>query len=236
MSRFSMRRTASVVAATALVAGGMSLGAGTAAAAPEGSCDTNNLTVSKKVLNDGEVAPGGEVRVRTVFSVTGHPERFLNKLVDVHPAGFSYVRGTATVDAWTLLSGQKTKDVEPSVQASANTITVSDAGYLLSSTGNKTVTFEATYLAPKDAKVGAEHAFGSKFDVSLFETTQVCDDMATVKIREKNIVEGATSGSADLGFGSADTEGGSGSAGSSVITDPAGFIGSIIGSALKSAS
>lgn len=227
MSRYSMRRTASVVAATALVVGGMSLGVGSAAAAPEGSCNADNVLVSKKVLDGGEVAAGGKVTVRTVFSVTAAPARFLTKIVDVHPAGFSFVNGTASVNG---------KDVTAAVDAAGNAISYTHIGLPISKIANDTVTFEATYLAPDGAKVGTEHAFGSKFDVSFFETTQVCNDVATVKIRGKNLVEGATSGSADLGFGSADTEGGSGSAGSAVITDPAGFIGSIIGSALKSAS
>ncbi|TQF74573.1 hypothetical protein FK531_00180 [Rhodococcus spelaei] len=237
MSRFSLRCAASVAAATALVVGGMSLGAGTAVAAPEGSCTKSNVLISKKVLNGGEVAPGGEVRIRTVFSVSSGIDRMINKVTDFHPEGFSYVKDSATLDTWHLIGlAQKTESVTPAPNATDNSISVSNgAGWSVSTTGNKTVTLEASYLAPKDAKVGSEVAVGAGFKSGLLGENK-CDKLATVKIRGKNIVEGATSGSADLGFGSADTEGGSGSAGSSIITDPAGFIGSIIGNVIKSAS
>ncbi|MFC4603944.1 hypothetical protein [Rhodococcus kronopolitis] len=237
MSRPMIRRTASVVAAAALVAGGMSLGAGTAAAKPEGSCTVKNVTVAKKVLNGGEVAPGGKVRIRTVYSVSSGIDRLITKVTDIHPEGFSYVNKSATLDAWHLLGlGQKTESVDPAVDAAGNSVSVSNgAAWSVSTTDNKTLTFEADYLAPKDAKVGSELPVGAGFAAAVLGDNK-CEEMATVTIRNKNIVEGATGGSADLGFGSADTEGGSGSAGSAVITDPAGFIGSIIGSVIKSAS
>jgi len=272
MSRPLSRRVAASVAAAAVIAGGVGLGAGTAVAAPatgslgslgslgsgssaapvsdgvvpqpgksypqEGTGDTSNIRVTKRVVGDGTVAPGQVVTYRTTISTTGHPERYINKITDYHPAGFTYVQGSAKVTAWHAIGGQKTEKVTPQVNANTNSVTVSDAGWLISPTGSKTLTYEVSYLVPRNLTVGNVHNSGVAFDVSLFGSSQNFNPInAWVKIRSQNPGEAAATGSADLGFGSSNPEGGTtGSAGSAIINDPAGFIGDIIGNALKSAS
>lgn len=272
MSRTLSRRVAASVAAAAVLAGGIGLGAGTAIAAPgtgslgslgslgsgsaaapvsdgvvpqpgksypqEGTRDTSNIRVTKRVVGDGTVAPGRVVTYRTTISTTGHPERYINKITDYHPAGFTYVQGSAQVTAWHAIGGQKTEKVTPQVDANNNAVTVTDSGWLISPTGSKTLTFEASYLVPRNVTVGNVHDSGIGFDVSFFQTTQTFNPIgAWVKIRPQNPGEAASTGSADLGFGSSNPEGGTtGSAGSAIINDPAGFIGDIISSVLKSAS
>ncbi len=262
MSRPLSRRIAASVAAAAVVAGGIGLGAGTAFAAPatgslgslgslgssdgvapetypqEATRDTSNIRVTKRVVGDGTVAPGQVVTYRTTISTTGHPERYINKITDYHPAGFTYVQGSAQVTAWHLFGGQTTEKVTPQVDANTNAVTVSDTGWLISPTGSKTLTYEVSYLVPRDVTVGSVHDSGVAFDVSLFGSTQNFNPIgAWVKIRSQNPGEAVSTGSADLGFGSSNPEGGTtGSAGSAIINDPAGFIGDIIGNVLKSAS
>ncbi|WFR72238.1 hypothetical protein P9209_28095 [Prescottella defluvii] len=269
MSRPLSRRVAASVAAAAVLAGGIGLGAGTAIAAPatgslgslgsgsaaapvsdgvvpqpgktypqESTRDTSNVRVTKRVVGDGTVAPGQVVTYRTTISTTGHPERYINKITDYAPAGFTYVQGSAQVTAWHLLGGQKTEKVTPQVDANDNAVTVSDAGWLISPTGSKTLTYEVSYLVPRNVTVGNVHDSGVAFDVSLFGSTQNFNPIgAWVKIRSQNPGEAASTGSADLGFGSSNPEGGTtGSAGSAIIDNPAGFIGDVISRVLSNAS
>ncbi|MGO4204439.1 hypothetical protein AB4Z09_22330 [Rhodococcus sp. TAF43] len=268
MSRTLTRRIAASVAAAAIVVGGVGLGAGTAIAAPstgsagslgssdagpaadgvvpqpgvsypqEGTRDTSNIRVTKRVVGDGTVAPGQIVTYRTTISTTGHPERYINKITDYHPAGFTYVQGSAQVTAWHALGGSKTEKVTPQVNANTNSVTVTDSGWLISPTGSKTVSFEASYLVPRNVTVGNVHNSGVAFDVSFFGSTQNFDPIdAWVKIRSQNPGEAVSTGSADLGFGSSNPEGGAtGSAGSGIINDPAGFIADIISNVFKNGS
>ncbi|GAB2664852.1 hypothetical protein ABI214_09410 [Prescottella soli] len=261
MSRPLSRRVAASVAAAAVLAGGIGLGAGTAFAAPatgslgslgsSGSAGenageypssatktTDNIKVTKEVVG-GSVAPGQKVTYRTTFSLTGHPDRYLAKVIDHHPAGFTYVQGSAKVNAWHLIGGQKTEPVSAVVDAANGTVSVENgAGWALSTTGSKTVTVELQYLVPQDAKVGAHLDSGVSFNVNLFGSTQKFNPIgAYTTIRPQNPGETVTTGSANLGFGSSDGAGGTtGSAGSAIIENPAGFIGDIISNVLKSAS
>ncbi|MFC9789419.1 hypothetical protein [Rhodococcus sp. NPDC127528] len=257
MSRKSMRRTASVVAATALLAGGLTLGAGTAAAAGSadlGSAGTSdpattpaeqkphsatkkadNISVTKQVVGDGTVAPGGKVTYRTTFSVPSGLDRSITKITDFHPAGFEYVEGSAKVNAWSLLNGQQDSKVTPVVNAADNSLTFANAGWRISVIGDATLTLEVTYRVPSSAKVGTALDSGLSFDVFAFATTQKFNPMGVfATVRSANLVEGVTGGSADLGLGSSD--GGSGSAGSAIITDPAGFVADVISGVIKNGS
>jgi fimbrial isopeptide formation D2 family protein len=249
-----MRRTASVAAVAALLAGGLAVGAGTAAAA--GSVDlgssaaaeqqphsatkkADNISVTKQVVGDGTVAPGQKVTYRTTFSVPSGLDRYITKIKDIHPAGFQYVQGTASINAWHLIGGQKTESVSPEVNVEGNYIRVPNpAGWLVSSTGAKTLTFEATYLVPASAKVGDALDSGLAYDVQFWASSQSWDPMGVfVTVRNPNLGEGAASGSADLGLGSSDGEGGTtGSAGSAIIDDPAGFVADVVSGVIGNGS
>jgi fimbrial isopeptide formation D2 family protein len=258
MSRKSMRRAASVVTATALLAGGLLVGAGAATAA--GASDllgggfsaaaaeqkphaatktTSNISVTKQVVGNGKVAPGQKVTYRTTFTVPSGLDRYITKIKDVHPAGFQYVEGSATINAWHLIGGQKTEGVTPEVNIEGNYVQVGNpGGWLISTTGSKTVTFEATYLVPANAQIGAALDSGLGFDVQFFATSQGWDPMGVfATIRTPNLGEGAATGSAGLGLGSSDGEGGTtGSAGSAIIEDPAGFVADVISGVVANGS
>ncbi|WP_251011287.1 hypothetical protein [Rhodococcus erythropolis] len=96
MSRFSMRKTLTAVAIAALATSGLLISTGAAhadTAHPKTSTVTSNqVTITKSVVGDGEVAPGGKLTVRTTVSANGHPDFFVNKFVDRFPAGYTYIR------------------------------------------------------------------------------------------------------------------------------------------------
>lgn len=105
MSRFSMRKTLTGIAIAALATSGLVMTAGTASAdathPSAATVNSSNVRITKSIVGDGEVAPGGKVTVRTVISTTGHPERYVDQFVDRYPATFKYIQGTATVNACT---------------------------------------------------------------------------------------------------------------------------------------
>lgn len=75
---------------------------------------SSNLSITRSIVGDGEVAPGGYVTIRTKVSTTGHPDRYVNKMVDRYPVGLTYKEGSATIDAWHLFAlAQKTESVSP---------------------------------------------------------------------------------------------------------------------------
>ena len=239
MSRFSMRKTLTGIAIAALATSGLVMTAGTASAdathPSAATVNSSNVRITKSIVGDGEVAPGGKVTVRTVISTTGHPERYVDQFVDRYPATFKYIQGTATVNAWHLIGGQKTESVTPSVDTAARTVNVPSTGWLISPTGSKTVTIEAQYLVADDAPIGSYQEMSSSIGISTFNTEQNISGVYA-KIRAKNPGEAAASGSADLGFGSSDGGGGTGSAGSSILDNPAGFISDIISGVLANGS
>ncbi|WP_234036732.1 MULTISPECIES: hypothetical protein [unclassified Rhodococcus (in: high G+C Gram-positive bacteria)] len=240
MSRFSMRKTLTGVAIAALATSGLLISTGAAhadTAHPKTSTVTSNqVTITKSVVGDGEVAPGGKLTVRTTVSANGHPDFFVNKFVDRFPAGYTYIKDSASIDSWHFLGlTQKTEKVSPTVDNAARTVTIPDAGWNVSITGSKTVTFEVSYLVPDNAQPGTYVELPSSIGISLWGTDQNISGVYA-KIRAKNPGEAAASGSADLGFGSSDGEGGTGSAGSSILDNPAGFISDIISGVLANGS
>ncbi|YCN53764.1 hypothetical protein AB9M10_17565 [Rhodococcus erythropolis] len=92
-----------------------------------------------------------------------------------------------------------------------------------------------SYLVPANAQPGTYVELPSSISISLWGSDQNIGDVYA-KIRAKNPGEAAASGSADLGFGSSDGEGGTGSAGSSILDNPAGFISDIISGVLANGS
>ncbi|MFD4368924.1 hypothetical protein [Rhodococcus sp. NPDC058521] len=235
MSRFSLRR---LVASTAVLATavGLTLVGPAAASADDAhpssnSIDTSNLTITKSVVGDGTAAAGGKATFRTTIAATNTPVRSIEAITDHHPAGFEYVHGSAKVNAFHLIGGQKTESVSPTVNVNDRTVTVHGV-WPVDTIGSKTVTLEVSYLVPDDAAVGTYLETSSDVDVAFFNTLQTVSG-AWVQIREKNLGENVTSGSAGAGLGSSDGEGGSGSA---ALSDPASFIGDVISRVLQNGS
>lgn len=236
MSRKAWKSSVAGVAVGALAFTGVLFGAATAtadAAHPSSnSVQGANVKITKEVVGDGTVAAGGKVTLRTKISTDGHPERYVNKITDRVPAGFKYVQGSARVNVYKFLIGQDWDYITPSVDVNANTVTVPSTGWLISPTESKTVTFEATYLVPDNAPKGAFLETPVDVDVSGFGSTQKLTGVF-VEIRDQNPGEAITSGSADLGFGSSDGEGGSGSSGLDILENPSKFIGDVISRILQ---
>src|SRR6476659_2005865 len=92
MSGLMMRRAVAAVSGAALAVLGLGVGGGVASAAQtSATVTTTNIVATKTLLGDGVVFPGEVVTYRTEFSVITVIERYLNKITDVHPAGFEYV-------------------------------------------------------------------------------------------------------------------------------------------------
>ncbi|MEV0945551.1 hypothetical protein [Rhodococcus sp. NPDC049939] len=218
MSR-KLWKSAVAGAAAMMLAGGL-WGAGVASAADPEHPTANTITsgdfkITKRVVGDGTVVPGGEVTFRTQVTTTGEPGSVL-WIADRYPEGFEYVDGSARVNASSIL-GQKWDDVEPVVDAVENTVTVSDERWEISSEGNA-VTFEVTYRAPEDAQPGEVFETGAEVKVLLPEEADISGTW--VEVREENAGEAIRSGSSDLGF--------DGDSGSSVLDNPGEFVGNVI--------
>ncbi|EME15260.1 hypothetical protein [Rhodococcus triatomae] len=161
MSRTSLRRVASVAAATTLLAGGLFATAttasaqssilgdfGSSASLPDipasATVKVDNLSITKSIVGSNSIAIDGTVTYRTTISVTDGPDRLIKRLVDLNPIGLVYVEGSATVTAWQ--NGElATAYVDASASADVGVALDNAAGWLVSAIGNKSVTFEVTY-------------------------------------------------------------------------------------------
>lgn len=235
MSRISLRRLVATTAVAAAAIGITLVGSGNAfadAAYPSSkSVTSSNLTITKSIVGGGTVAEGGKVTFRTTIAATNTPVRSIEAITDHFPAGFAYLQGSAKVDAWHVIGGQKTEPVSPTVNVAARTVTVNGV-WPVDTIGSKTVTLEVTYLVPDNAEVGAYLETSSDVDVAFFATLQKISGV-WVQIREKNIGESLGSGSAGAGLGSSDGEGGTGSA---AMEDPASFLGDVISRVIQNGS
>ncbi|SEK88315.1 Ig-like domain-containing protein [Rhodococcus maanshanensis] len=167
MSGVLMRRVAAVSGA-ALAVLGIGVGGGVASAAQtSATVTTTNIVATKTLLGDGSVFPGEVVTYRTEFSVNSIIDRYLNKITDVHPAGFEYVPGSAKVSA------ASTSAVTPSVDVANNRVSVSNSlsAWMLSKNVNRTVSLELSYKVPDNAPAGTFNS-GLTFDVNTFGSTQ----------------------------------------------------------------
>jgi len=235
MPLFSLRRlvasTAVLATATGLVLASSATASADAEHPSSNSITTSNLTITRSVVGDGTAAAGEKVTFRTTIAATSIPVRSIESVTHHHPAGFEYVHGSAKVNAYHVLGGQKTEAVSPTVNVNDRTVTVHGT-WPVDTIGSKTLTLEVTYLVPDDAVVGTYLETRSDVDVAFFSNKQTVSD-TWVQIRDKNIGETITSGSAGAGFGSSDGEGGSGSA---VLEDPAAFVGDVISRVLQNGS
>lgn len=238
MSRTVSRRIAASVAAVAVVAGGVVVGAGVASADPaapavfaaaggtvpvpgtsypkSASDSSDNIKFTREVVGDGTVAPGGNVTYRTTFSVTSILDRFLQTVVDVPPGPeFTYVAGSAKVNG---------NGVDTATDAPTGAVTMSSGGWRLSKNTGDTVTFEVTYKAPSNLTVGNVYDSGIKFKPTTWNTVQDFSRAgAWVKARAQNPVEAGTGSLEGIGvggqvFGS--------------LTDPQGSMTNVIGGIL----
>ncbi|MFE3290864.1 hypothetical protein [Rhodococcus sp. NPDC059234] len=160
MSRTTMRRVASVVAATSLLAGGLAATAATASAGSilsdfgstasvpdipaSATVTVDNLVVTKAIVGSNQIAVNGQVTYRTTISATAGPDRLITKLVDLNPVALLYVDGTAKVTSWQN-GAMTTAYVTANASANAGVAVSNAAGWLVSAIGNKTVTFDVTY-------------------------------------------------------------------------------------------
>ncbi|TQF74572.1 hypothetical protein FK531_00175 [Rhodococcus spelaei] len=160
MSRTTMRRAASVAAATALLAGSFATGAATASAASilsdlgstasapdvpaSATVTVDNLVVTKAIVGSNQIAATGQVTYRTTISATSGPDRLITKIVDLNPVALVYVEGSAKVTSWQ--NGAMTSEsVTATASANAGVAVSNAAGWVVSAIGNKTVTFDVTY-------------------------------------------------------------------------------------------
>ncbi|MFC4604748.1 hypothetical protein [Rhodococcus kronopolitis] len=159
MSRHAIRRVASVVAAGAMVAGALAGGAGTAVAVSSlaslgssaeipdlpsiATVTSGNLKITKEIVGDNKISNVGRITYRTTVAATGGPDLLLNKIVDLFPTVVGYVEGSATVTSWRD-GAMKSEKVVPT-QGGGRLSVDNSAGWVVSATGNKTVTLDVTY-------------------------------------------------------------------------------------------
>ncbi|MFD4264411.1 Ig-like domain-containing protein, partial [Rhodococcus sp. NPDC058523] len=168
MSHAVMRRAVAAVSVAAVGVLGLGVGGGVANAAQLSATVTaTNIVATKTLLGDGSVLPGEVVTYRTQFSVNTIIDRYLNKITDVHPAGFQYVPGSAKVTA------ASTSSPTPSVDVANNRVSVSNSAsaWYLSKSVNRTVSYEVSYKVPDNAPAGTFNS-GLTFDVNTFGSTQ----------------------------------------------------------------
>jgi hypothetical protein len=175
MSRPMMRRVASVVFASAVLAGGLAAGVGTAAAqsalpdlGSAGATDPGlpstvtesfeNLSVTREVVGRTVFAPSQVVTYRTTISATGAPDRIIERISD--RSSGQYVPGSAKLTAWRDGS-MKTENVTPTVLSGE---AIFSGSWTVSSEGDKTLTLEISYRLPGGA---AFPAGGSVLDSGL---------------------------------------------------------------------
>ncbi|WP_156042639.1 hypothetical protein [Rhodococcus sp. UNC363MFTsu5.1] len=156
MLRPTMRRVASVVFASAVLAGGLAAGVGAATAqsalpdlGSSGAADPNtqsavtetfeNLSVTREVIGRNVLAPSQVVTYRTTISATGAPVRIIDRITD--RASGQYVPGSAKLTAWRDGS-MKTENVTPTVVSGEATFS---GNWTVASEGDKTLTLEISY-------------------------------------------------------------------------------------------
>lgn len=222
MSRIASRRIAASVAAVAVVAGGtvfgLGAGAGVAAAEPCGTQATKvqygaaglvGIRLTKEVVGDAEVAPGGTVTYKTTVSTADGVPPLLRAMTDFYPAGFTLE--SASVNG---------KDVTPAVDANTNAARVqSSLGWLIN--GGNTATYETTYKVPDNAAVGTVYDSGASMTPDLWGEQKWNPIGVCVTVRDKNAGETVTGSVDDAGFGS---------------SDPAGFIADVISGVIANGS
>lgn len=187
MSQFVIRRTVAVVGAAAVLA--LGVGGGSAVAAPASATVSSDNVKVTKTVTPGSVGRGATVTYTSVFEVTNATDRRLNKITDVHPAGFEYVPGSAKITASGLFTGPSTNPVTPELDDAGNRLSVSGTWLLTDrpTAWDKDVTFEVTYRVPAAAGAGTFDS-GLAFDVATWGASQVFDPMGVnVSVEARDI-------------------------------------------------
>lgn len=96
---------------------------------------------------------GDTVTYTTVVTKTGI-DGYVNTLVDVHPACFAFVPGSATVNAFHVGQGQVETAQTPAVDATTTTVT--SGGWLLNS--GKSLTYKVSYRVSDTCAMGAANS------------------------------------------------------------------------------
>ncbi|WP_258195553.1 Ig-like domain-containing protein [Rhodococcus sp. OK519] len=96
---------------------------------------------------------GDTITYTTVVSKTGI-DGYINTLVDVHPACFTYVDGSAKVAVFKVGSGQSESSVDP--ETGATTTKVTSGGWLVNS--NNSLTLKASYRVSDACAMGAANS------------------------------------------------------------------------------
>ncbi|WP_305093942.1 hypothetical protein [Prescottella sp. R16] len=236
MSRTPMRRLAAATASLAVLAGGITVGLGASVAQAAPACALSQsvtekwagslgtpYTVSKEIVGDGTVAPGGTVTYLTKVSGSG---ALVNEIRDFHPAGFQLVKARLNVK-W-VLGGQQWEDVTGTVVTGNNSVKATGTGW--TTAGGAVIALETTYKVPDNAVVGTKIDSGAGTKIVLAGGDWNIDPMGVcVTVRQPNPVEAGAGSLEDLGFGSVNS--GSGQVFGSV-TDPQGSMTNVISGVL----
>ncbi|WP_333618821.1 hypothetical protein [Dietzia sp.] len=232
-----IRAALASTAAVSLLAGGAAIALGAPAASAADStanCKTSqtktykwagsfgtDYTLTKEVVGDATVAPGGTVTYRTTVEGAG---ALISKITDFHPAGFQLTSARESV--WKLIGGQSWSTVTDNVTKDGNANSVSRSGAGWTTALGAHVSFETTYKVPADAVPGTVLNSGSSFAAVLTDGTKTENPFdVCVTIREPNAIEQATGSVDDAGLGSL-TSGSTSSA--TISSDPSGFFSDII--------
>ncbi|MDH6680988.1 hypothetical protein M2284_005230 [Rhodococcus sp. LBL1] len=138
---------AGVAALSATLAGAMGVGTADAVAVTEGKYTFD------RTVDIASPRVGDTVTYSTVVSKTG-VDGYINTLVDVHPACFRYVDGSAKVTVFRVGSGQSESAETPEV--GATTTKVTSAGWLVN--GSNSLTLKVSYYVPDTCAMGAANS------------------------------------------------------------------------------
>lgn len=181
----TMRRAVSAVFASALLAGGLAVGSGTAVAnqdtssGPAVSKSFENIDVLKGAAGQPGttlyVAPGEEFTIHNTFRVQDGDERFLTRITDHAPAGLEYVPGGTEL---AIVGGNPNVPyvsyelipTTPEVGSGTVSVVAPGAGWSVApGAGHGWIDFRVTYRVPKSAQIGAVFNSGVTFDVAGHE-------------------------------------------------------------------
>ncbi|SDE53550.1 hypothetical protein [Rhodococcus tukisamuensis] len=185
MFRSTMRRVASAVFASAMLAGGLAVGSGTAAAnqdttsGPAVSKSFENIDVLKGAAGQPGttlyVAPGEEFTIHNSFRVQDGDERILTRITDHAPAGLEYVPGSAKLaivggDPNVPYLSYEVIPTTPEVGSGTVSVVAPGAGWSVApGAGHGWIEFRVTYRVPQSAQIGAVFDTGVTFDVAGHE-------------------------------------------------------------------
>lgn len=208
VSRFSLRKVATVGLGAALLGSGLTagLGAGVASAAPSADCKSSvsvsaGLIEMTKEVVSGEVAPGGTVSFISTYSGGG---LMLDRMYDYAPKGFTLVKAETSAKILGVVG--VTDDVTGSTGGVPNEVNTS-GGW--STAGGSQIILKTTYQAPADLIPGTKmYAGGGGYRIMWVvggnHTWNPFEGLC-MTVREKNINEAVGGSLEAVGLGSVNT-------------------------------